>query len=45
MGPVGKRPLGWSRRRWEYSINMDLREVGCDAGDWTDLAKDDRVHW
>ena len=23
---------------------MDLREVGCDAGDWIDLAQD-RVQW
>jgi len=24
----GKRPLGRPRRRWEYNIKMDLREVG-----------------
>jgi len=25
----GKRPFGRPRRRWEYNIKMDLREVGC----------------
>ena len=29
--PEGKRPLGRPRRRWEYSIKTDLREVGCDS--------------
>ena len=38
--PVGKRPLGRPRRRWEDSIKMDLREVGCDPGEWIDLAED-----
>jgi hypothetical protein len=26
--PEGKRPLGRPRRRWEYGIKMDLREIG-----------------
>jgi hypothetical protein len=26
--PEGKRPLGQPRRRWEYGIRMDLREIG-----------------
>ena len=30
----GKRPLGRPRRRWEVNIKMDLREVGCDPGEW-----------
>ena len=34
--PVGKRPLGRPRRRWEDNIKMDLREVGCDPGEWID---------
>ena len=38
--PEGKRPLGRPRRRWEDNIKMDLREVGCDRGDWIDLAED-----
>ena len=37
--PEGKRPLGRQRRRWEDNIKMDLRDVGCDAGDWIDLLK------
>ena len=42
--PEGKRPLGRPRRRWDYNIEMDLREVGCDAGDWVDVARD-RDQW
>jgi hypothetical protein len=26
--PEGKRPLGRPRRRWEYGIRMDLKEIG-----------------
>jgi hypothetical protein len=26
--PEVKRPLGRPRRRWEYGIRMDLREIG-----------------
>jgi len=37
--PEGKRPLGRPRRRWEYNIKMDLREVGW-GGDWMELAQD-----
>ena len=32
--PEGKRPLGRPRRRLEDNIKMELKEVGCDAGDW-----------
>ncbi|KAJ4448351.1 hypothetical protein ANN_10366 [Periplaneta americana] len=42
--PEGKRPLGRPRRRWEDNINMDLREVGYDDRDWTNLAQD-RDRW
>ena len=42
--PEGKKPLGRSRRRWEDNIKMDLREVGCDNGEWIDLAED-RDQW
>ena len=42
--PEGKRPLGRPRRRWEDNIMMDLREVGCDPGEWIDLAED-RDQW
>ena len=37
--PEGKRPLGRPRRRWEDNIKMNLREVGCDDGDFIDLAQ------
>ena len=34
----GKRPLWRPTYRWEDNIKMNLREVGCDAGNWIDLA-------
>ena len=34
--PERKRPLGRPRRRWEDNIRIDLREVGCDPGEWID---------
>ena len=42
--PEGKKSLGRPRRRWEDNIKMDLKEVGCDAGDWIALAED-RDQW
>jgi len=42
--PEGKRPLGRPSCRWEDNIKMDLREVGCGAMDWIDLAQD-RDRW
>ena len=42
--PVGKRPLGRPRRRWEDNIKMDLQEVGRGCGDWMELAQD-RDKW
>ena len=38
------RPLWRPRRRWEDNIKMDLRDVGCDTGDWIHLAED-RKQW
>ena len=38
--PEGNRPLGRPRRRWEVTIKMDLRKVGCDPRDWIALAED-----
>ena len=38
--PESKRTLGRPRRRWEDNIKMDLREVGCDPGNWIVLAED-----
>jgi hypothetical protein len=42
--PERKRPLGRPRRRWVDNIKMDLREVGWDGVDWTDIAQD-RDQW
>jgi hypothetical protein len=42
--PVGKRPLGRPRRRWVVNIKMDLREIGWDGVDWSELAQD-RDQW
>ena len=42
--PEGKRPLGRPWRRWEDNIKVDLREVGCDPGEWIDLAEN-RDEW
>ena len=43
--PESKRPLWRPRRRWEDNIKMDLRELGCDLGDWTALAEDRDQWW
>jgi hypothetical protein len=42
--PESKRPLGRPRRRWEYNINMDFREIGIDGTNWIQLNQD-RVQW
>jgi hypothetical protein len=34
--PEGKRPLRRHRRRWEYNVRMDLREI-----EWQGV---DRIH-
>jgi hypothetical protein len=31
--PEGKRPLGRPSHRWEHSIRIDLRAVGCEVVD------------
>ena len=38
--PTGKRPLGRPRLRWEDNIRMDLEEIGINAGNWVDSARD-----
>ena len=38
--PEDKRPLGRPKHIWWDNAKMDLREVGCDAGVWIDLAQD-----
>ena len=42
--PIGKRPLGRLRRRWEDNIRMDLEEICINAGNWVDSAQD-RNYW
>jgi transcription termination factor 2 len=42
--PEGKRPLGRPRCRWVDNIKMDLREIGWDGVDWSQLAQD-RDKW
>jgi hypothetical protein len=37
--PEGKRPLGSPRRRWVDNIKMDLRKIGWDGMDWSDLVQ------
>ena len=38
--PEGKRSLERLRRREGDNIKMNLRDVGCDTGDWINLAQD-----
>jgi len=38
------RPLGRSRRRWEYNIKKDLQDVGWLGMDLIELAQD-RDRW
>ena len=42
--PTGKKHLGRPRRRWEDNIKMDLEEIGINAGNWVDSARD-RDYW
>lgn len=38
--PEVKKPLGRSRIRWKYYINIQLKEIGWESMDWTDVAQD-----
>jgi hypothetical protein len=38
--PEGRRPLGRPRRRWEYGVRMDLKEIGLEGADSIRLAQD-----
>jgi hypothetical protein len=38
--PVGERPLGRTRRRWEDNIKTDLQEVRCVGMDGIELDSD-----
>jgi hypothetical protein len=42
--PEGKKSLGRPRHRWKDNIKMDLTEMGTDAANWIQLARD-RVWW
>jgi hypothetical protein len=42
--PEGKTPLGRPRHRWVDNIKMDLREIGWEGMDWSDVAED-RDQW
>ena len=42
--PVGKRPLGRPRRRWEDNIRMNPKEIGINAANLVDSAQD-RNYW
>jgi hypothetical protein len=42
--PEGKRPLERSRRRWEITITMDLKEIGWEGVNWMHLIHD-RDQW
>jgi hypothetical protein len=37
--PEGKRPVVRPRRSWVDNIKIDLREIGWDGMDWTDVAQ------
>jgi hypothetical protein len=37
--PEGKRPMGRLKRRWEDSIKIDFRKVGCGDMDWIEVLK------
>jgi hypothetical protein len=42
--PEETRPLERPRRRWVDNIKMDLREIGWDGMDWSNLVQD-RDQW
>ena len=43
--PIGKRPLGRPRRRWEENIRMDLKEIGINTRNWFHSAQDRDYYW
>ena len=38
--PIGKRPLGRPRPRWENNIRMDLKEISINTRNWVESAQD-----
>jgi hypothetical protein len=43
--PEGKRPIGTSRHTWGNNVRMNLREMGWENVDWTQLAQDGYQWW
>jgi hypothetical protein len=43
--PEGERPRERLKRRREYDIKMDLKEIGWQGVDWIDLAQDRDKWW
>jgi hypothetical protein len=37
--PEGMRPVRRPRRKWKYSIKMDVQDVGWRGTNWTDLGQ------
>jgi hypothetical protein len=37
--PEGMRPIGRPKHRWEYNIQLNLREIGWGGMDWIGLAQ------
>ena len=42
--PTGKRSLARSRRVWEDSVRMNLKEINVNARNWVDLTQN-RDYW
>jgi hypothetical protein len=38
--PVGKRPCGGPRLRWDDNISIDVRKIGWGGVDWLHLVQD-----
>jgi hypothetical protein len=41
---IGKRLLGRPRHKWEESIRINLKKIGVNMGNLTDMAQD-RDYW
>jgi hypothetical protein len=42
--PIGKRPLGRLRFKWQDNIRMNLKGIGINTRNWVDSAQD-RDYW
>ena len=42
--PIGKKPLGRPRSRWEDNIRMDLKKISINTRNWVDSVQD-RDYW